>query len=108
MPTTQHIIDRINYYVDATIITPGHQINEIISACDQAHEARPGCITWVPQGKDGAECVTYWPEEGRIAMDFGADSVWGDMEMIDDMPCMRTDSDPNLIYNIYGEEVDAG
>lgn len=49
------------------------------SALDQRVELKPGCETWgiIYEGGQRGQ-MTVWPEEGRAAVEWGADSQWGD------------------------------
>jgi hypothetical protein len=56
-------------------------IREQVSTCDQARALIVGCRTWgifYEPGRQRGQ-MTVWPN-GRGAIDFGGDSIWGDWD----------------------------
>lgn len=53
---------------------------ESCAALDQRAELAPGCETWpiYTQGQRGQ--MTVWPDAGRAAVCWGADSAYGDWD----------------------------
>jgi len=57
------------------------EAREECSALDQRAELRPGCETWgiIYEGGQRGQ-MTVWTGEGRAAVEWGADSQWGDWD----------------------------
>jgi hypothetical protein len=76
------------------VVATADNLDEVRDACaalDQRAELKPGCETWgtVYAGGQRGQ-VTVWPEEGRAAVCWGADSQWGDWD--DAARTLRLDS----------------
>ncbi len=59
-----------------------NMVIEDVAALDQHREMRAGCETWAIFYEPGHQRgqMTVWPDDGRSAVCWGADSSWGDWD----------------------------
>ncbi len=87
------------------IIVTTDNLDEARDACaalDQRAELKAGCETWGITYEGGQRGqMTVWPEEGRGAVMWGADSEWGDWD--DATRTLHLDS--GMTVNDIGEAI---
>lgn len=94
-------------YANRTLVTAENigEAKETLNAADQSKELEIGCEIWLIQHSGSIKgYFTAWPN-GRGAVEFGGDSVWGDL-VGEKLYTEDFNEDGNrIIYDADGEEV---